>query len=298
LSAVAAVAVATLPAVQAVASAGDQPPNSANLTYSARTEAAAHLQYDGYASVLSADRAPMAGVWRTIGRVEHEDHWGHTMDLLKTFNNDPAHDVQVAITAYRQTVNDERASLSRAPKGADVSALRAVADRHKRNLGLLQQALSALRGSGKIPAAPTVHTVTINESSKPKFTGAFYTKDLTGSAGSALADTAWNAMTNDRVARTAVDNGQATLGRLLSGLQAQEEKQNWPSLSNMAGYVGSESANLRNSVAGEQEAINMYGQFATTAAGDPATASAFKEYRADEQGHLKVFSYELQHVKH
>jgi hypothetical protein len=132
----------------------------------------------------------------------------------------------------------------------------------------------------------------------PKFTGAFYTKDLTGPAGSALADTAWNALINDRVARTAVDNGQATLGRLLSGLQAQEEKQNWPSLSNMAGYVGGESANLKDSVAGEQDAITMYGQFAAKAAGDPATASAFKEYRADEQGHLKVFSYQLQHLKH
>ncbi len=267
-----------------------------NLTYSARTEAAAHAQYEGYASVLSG-HAPTGALWRTIGRVESQDHWGHTMELLKTFDNDPLHDVQVAIAAYQQTVGDERAILARAPGGADVSSLRAVADRHKKDLGLLDRALSALRGSGTMPNAPKVHAVAVGTSAKPKFEGAFYTRDLTGPAGSALADTAWNASVNDRVARTAVDNGQATLGRLMTGLQRQEEHQNWPSLANMAGYVGDVSANLRESIAGEKGAITMYGQFAAKAAGDPAVASALKEYAADEQGHLKTFSYELDHVK-
>ncbi len=300
---VAAATAAVVPPVQASAGFSSvprgrpDPATAQNLTYAARTEAAAHAQYEGYASVLSAGRAP-AKQWRTIGQVESEDHWGHTMELLKTFDNDPIHDVQVAITAYRQTVNAERAILTRAPKDADVSGLRAVADRHEKNLGLLDRALSALRGSGTMPSAPKVDTVTIETSTKPKFTGAFYTKDLTGPADSALADTAWNARVNERVARTAVDNGQATLGRLMAGLQRQEERQNWPSLANMAGYVGGVSANLKESIAGEKGAITMYGQFAAKAAGDPTAATAFKEYAADEQGHLKTFSYELDHVKH
>lgn len=92
-----------------------------------------------------------------------------------------------------------------------------------------------------------------------------------------------------------MDNGQATLGRLMAGLQRQEERQNWPSLSNTAGYVGGVSANLKESIAGEKGAIAMYGQFAAKAT-DPAVATALKKYAADEQGHLKT--YELDHVKH
>ena len=41
----------------------------------------------------------------------------------------------------------------------------------------------------------------------------------------------------------------------------------------------------------------MYGRFAAKAAGGPTVASAFKEYAADEQGHLKTLSYELDQVK-
>ena len=301
--AVAVTAAATIPSIPAMAGPNPTPgtqkmsaTNTQNLTYAAHTEAAAHLQYFGYASVLPGDKEPMAGMWRAVGRVEAQDHWGHSMDLLKMFNNDPAHDVQVAITAYQQTVNDEKTFMAHAPKGADLSELRAVAGRHDKNLGLLRQALSALQGKGQVPAAPKVDTVEVNKADKPKFTGTFYTKDLVGDANSALADTAWNAAVNDRVARTAVDKGQATLGQLMTGLARQEEEQNWPSLANMAGYVGGESANLKASIAGEKGAIDMYGRFASQAGGGSAVASALKEFGEDEEGHLKAFTYELNHL--
>lgn len=264
-----------------------------SIVHAARTEAAAHLQYNAYANVLSGAEGGLMETWQAVGRVEDQDHLGHQMDRIKMFTNNPAHDLQVAITAYQQTIGDEQAILGRVPKGADVSELRDVADRHKKDLALLQNASSALRGGRAMPAAPKVETVDVKKAHKPKFTGPFYDKDLTGDANSVLADAAWNGAVADRVSRTAVDNGQAGLAGIMGALQRQETEQNWPAVSNMAGYVGSAAANLKASIAGEKGAITMYGQYASHMGGDAAVAEMFKEFQADEKGHLKVFSDQL-----
>jgi rubrerythrin len=271
------------------------------VTYAAHTEAAANMQYFGYASALPASRAGVAGVWRTVGRIEHEDHWMSEIKSLNLLAANPIDNLKVVISAYQQAIKDDRAFAARAPKGsAAASELRAVADRYNHNVGLLQQALSALQGRGKIPAAPTVTKVAIKESTKPHYTGTFYTGDLTGDANSALSDAAWNWTLDDRAARTAVDNGQAELGQLLSALGAQEQNQNWPALSNMAGYVGGETDNLKQSIASENGANAMYQKFAAAAnkAGDSSQSAAFTDFGKDEQGHMKTFTQELNQVKH
>jgi rubrerythrin len=294
-----------LPPAQAVAASsataarGLDPATTQNLTHAARTEAAAALQYHAYASVLPAQRVDVANVWRTVGNVEHHDHWQQITKQLNLLDNDPADNVKVVISAYQQAIKNLQSIMAHAPQGSAItSELRTVSDRYRNNVALLQQALSALRGTGKVPAAPTPQTVTIQQTAKPRYTGAFYTADLTGGANSALSDSAWNWALDQGAAMTAVDNGQAELGRLLSGLQRQEEHQTWPALSNAAGYVNGEATNLKESVAGEHEAITMYGKFASQAkgAGNSAAASAFTDFGRDEQGHLKVFSTELQQL--
>jgi rubrerythrin len=307
-----AVAAVMYPCVETVAGAaaaatcsagarGPSPVTAQNMTHAAHTEAAANLQYFGYASVLPASQAGVANVWRTVGRVEHEDHWMSEVKGLNLLDANPTNNLKVVISAYQQAIKDDRTFAARAPKGsAAASELRAVADRYSQNVALLQQALSALQGRGKVPAAPKVNSVAIKESAKPHYNGNFYTADLTGGANSALSDAAWNWALAESAARTAVDNGQAALGQLLSGLGDQERRQNWPSLSNMAGYVNGEADNLKESIASEKGAITMYDQFAAKAntAGDSSQSAAFTDFRKDEQGHLKAFTEEYNQVKH
>ena len=74
--------------------------------------------------------------------------------------------------------------------------------------------------------------------------------------------------------------------------------QNFTELSNVAGYANSNAMNLQASIASEQGAIDMYGQYAPQAqqAGNTSLASTFRSIMGDEQGHHQTFSTELQQL--
>ena len=117
---------------------------------------------------------------------------------------------------------------------------------------------------------------------------------------SRIATAAYDRRGDARAARpgrsqTPVDTGQADLAALLSGLEAQERYQNWPAISNAAGYTNSNAANLRASIASEQGAIDMYTHYARQAeqAGDSSVSGVFLGIKADEAGHRKAFTTEL-----
>jgi rubrerythrin len=150
-----------------------------------------------------------------------------------------------------------------------------------------------------MPAPPAVKTVPIRASRRPRYSGSFY-NDLTGDSNSALEMAAWNWSEFQFLAKTAVDTGQANLAQLFSALESQERHQNWAALSNAAGYANGNAANLKVSIASEQGAIDMYGQYAPQAqtAGDASVASVFLSVRGDETGHHQTFSAELKQLTH
>jgi rubrerythrin len=293
-----------LPAVAAVAVLGTAapalaaPPSPtpasvlANAFYAARTESAAFQQYDGYAAAADASGHPeLADVWRTVATVEYYDHWMGDTSLAGQYQSaDNTTNLKVAISQASQTASADLALAAKAPKGSPVvGVLRAVAARETADARLLQQALT-----GSAPSAPAVTTVPVRVSAKPLYSGSLYA-DLTGDANSALSDAALNWGEYQYFARNAVNTGQAKLARLLSGLEAQEMDQNWPAISNAAGYVNGNAANLSTSIASETGAIQMYATFASQAktAGDTSAARMFTEVQGDEMGHHNTFSTEL-----
>jgi rubrerythrin len=270
------------------------------LISAAKTESAAYLQYYGYAAGADqSGQTALANVWRTVARVEHQDHWNHDITLAGLYSGtDNVANLQLAITQARQAATADEGWAARAPRGsAAAREVLTVAARETADARLLTQALNALRGKGgPVPAAPAIRQVQVRVSAVPHYSGAFY-NDLTGASDSALETAAWNWAQYQYDGKIAVDTRQANLAALFSGLEAQE-MQNWTGLSNVAGYVNSNAMNLQASIASEQGAINMYAQYATEAqrAGNTTVASTFRSIMGDEEGHHQTFTTELQQL--
>ncbi|MEU0968505.1 ferritin family protein [Streptomyces sp. NPDC005917] len=266
----------------------------------AKTETDAYLQYAGYAAgAVQTGRPDLARVWRSVGEVEHQDHWTHEVTLAGLYSgSDNVSNLRIAITQAQQAAKADSTWAAKAPRGSAAAAeLRAVAARETSAAKLLGQALAAEQGKGQMPSAPSVHTVSIQVTAAPHYSGAFY-NDLTDPSNSALDTAARNWAQYQYLAKTAVDTHQPKLAALFSGLAAQEAHENWNGLSNAAGYVNSNAANLKASVASEQGAIDMYTQYANKAqkAGSTAVAGVFHSIRGDEMGHHGTFSRELQQL--
>jgi rubrerythrin len=267
------------------------------LLSAAQTESAAYQQYYAYAQgAVNSNQPGLADVWQTVAKVEHQDHWTHEQTLGNFYSgSDNVTNLQTAITQAQKTAGQETRWAGQAPPGsAAANQLKAVAERELADARLLTQALAALQHKSTMPSAPAVTIVPIEVSSKPSYSGAFY-NDLTGASNSALAASAWNWAEYQWDAKTAVDTGQAGLAQVFASLQRQEQYQNYSALSNVAGYVNSNAANLTTSIASEQGAVDMYTQYATQAkaAGDPSLAGVFLSIKGDEQGHHQAFSAEL-----
>jgi rubrerythrin len=296
-----------LPAVAAVAALGAATPAmaasssldpasvKANAFHAAETESAAFLQYSGYATAANGSgHHELADVWRTVATVEYYDHWMQdTMLAGKYQSADNKTNLRIAISQAEQSASADLTLAAHAPNGSSAAtALTAVAARESADAKLLRQALS-----GSVPSGPAVSIVPIGVSASPHYSGSFYT-DLTGSANSALSDAALNWGEYQYFARNAVNTGQARLAQLFSGLEAQEMNQNWPAISNAAGYVNGDASNLSTSIASETGAIKMYSTFAAqaTQAGDTHATGIFTEIRGDEMGHHDTFAYELRRL--
>jgi rubrerythrin len=291
-----AAAIAMLSASTAAMATPSSPPASVltNAFYAARTESAAYQQYHAYAAAAGrSGQIGLANVWRTVGDVEHQDHWVNDVaiaGMYQSTNMDT--NLQVAINQAEQTAKNDRAYAAKNPGSAAADVLRKAAGWETYDAQLLAQALA-----GDVPSVPPVRTISIQASAMPYYSGSFY-NDLTGDAHSGLSDAALNWAEYQLFAHVAADTGHAHLATLFSGLEAQERNQNWPAISNVAGYVNDSATNLRTSIASEEGAIQMYNKFATEAqrAGDPADAKAFLSKAADESGHRQTFMTELWHL--
>ena len=90
----------------------------------ARISAGAYLEYYGYATGAEKERfTNEANVWRTVGDVEHQDHYTHEVTLLALFSEtDNAANLEFAITQAQQVAQRDfaRAAQNPASKAARV----------------------------------------------------------------------------------------------------------------------------------------------------------------------------------
>jgi rubrerythrin len=269
------------------------------LISAARTESAAYLQYYGYAT--QADRTGhtnLADVWRTVGKVEHQDHWlGEVTTAGFYSSTDNVANLKLAVTQARQTAQEDRAWAAENPHTSAANVLREIAARETYDASLLSEALRAVQGNGSIPTAPGVTKVRVVSSPQPRYSGTFY-NGLTSGSSSALEQAAWLWAEYQYIGQTAVNTGQPDLGALLGGLENQEAQQNWPEIANAAGYVNGNASNLNSSIASEAGAIQMYTGYAQQAQtdGNPTVASMFTDVKGDEMGHHATFTAELQEL--
>jgi rubrerythrin len=282
-------------APRATASAGNGPAVRQLLVSAAQTESAAYQQYYAYAEG-AASRPDLANVWQTVAKVEHQDHWTHEQTLGNFYSgSDNVANLKTAIKQAQQTASQDTNWAARAPRGsAAAGELAAIAKRERADAGLLTQALAAVQHKTPVPVARAVSAVPISVSSQPHYSGSFY-NELTGASNSALEAAAWNWSEYQWDAKTAVDTGQARLAKLFSALQVQEQYQSYSAISNVAGYVNGDAANLKASIASEQGAVDMYTRYATTAKklGDPSLGHVLLSIRGDEIGHHQTFTAEL-----
>jgi rubrerythrin len=253
----------------------------------ARTESAAYLQYNAYADAArSRGQTDIADAWRSIAKVEHQDHYTHEVTLARLYSaSDNTANLKTAIAQAQRTAKDYETYAGCEPHGSQAQRdLRTLAARERHDAMLLHRALA-----GNIPKPPRVATDAVATASVPKYSGMAYT-DLTD----ALADPAWNWAEYQWMAKTAVDTGHARLAALFGGLQAQEAQRNWVEISNDAGYVNDAAMNLKESIRSEQGAQQMYANYArqAQAAGDTTVAAAFTSIKGDEHGHEQTFTAE------
>lgn len=271
------------------------------LINAAKTEVDAYQQYYAYAQAAASSGQPaLATVWQTVGEVQHQDHFTHEVTLAKLYSgSDNAANLRTLADITSQIAAKYRVWATEAPTGsAAATVLQAVAARETASNRLLVRALNALGSHATMPTPPPIATVPILVAPQPHFSGVFY-DHLTNDSDSALEAAAWIWGGYQFAAKTAVDTGEADLAALLSGLEAQAQRQTWPELLNVAGFVNGNALNLQTSIASEQSAITMYGGYATQAqqAGDTSVAGVFRSVQGDETGHHRVFSTELRRYR-
>jgi hypothetical protein len=259
------------------------------------------MQYATYADA-AARHPSLARVWGAVGEVEHQDHWTHEITLANLYSgSDNIVNLKTAVAQAQQAAGADRNLAAKAPKRSVAAAqLKAVARREGADARLLARALTSLQvpGHGGMPAVPAVTTVPIRVSPKPRYSGTLYNA-LTGPYDSALERAAWNWAEYQFMAKVAVSTGQARLGAIFAALEYEERYWNWAVLSNAAGYANGIVTNLKTSIASEQGAIDMYGQYAPQAqsAGDASVASVFLSIQGDEMGHKQTFTTELNQLR-
>lgn len=94
-------------------------------------------------------------------------------------------------------------------------------------------------------------------------------------------------------AQAARARGQSDLATLFEQTAETELQEHFAEEAELAGLVGSDSANLRDALSGEAyEVETMYRQFAEEARadGDAAAADRFAEVREDERRHHQAFA--------
>ena len=93
-------------------------------------------------------------------------------------------------------------------------------------------------------------------------------------------------------AEQARKSGNADLAALFEQTAQVERLEHFAEEAVLAGFLGSDSENLRQAISGEAyEVDTMYREFAeqAEAAGENAAADRFREIRSDEAGHLAAF---------
>lgn len=101
-------------------------------------------------------------------------------------------------------------------------------------------------------------------------------------------------------AKHARERGQPAVADLFEQTAQTELLEHFAEEAQLAGFAGSDAANLRDALAGESyEVETMYRQFAEDAKadGDEAAAARFEEVRQDEMRHRDTFAAALSRLE-
>src|SRR5450830_368779 len=143
----------------------------------------------------------------------------------------------------------------------------------------------------RVPTPQTVDPVVITAST-PACTGQTQVNLLDAMHGEAFAYAKYTAY-----ALQAARTHQTALAKLFSGTAQVELQEHFAAEAVLAGLVGTNAANLQDSITGETwEHTTMYPGFATQATADncPAAAALFTEIAVDEGGHAAAYTLALQ----
>src|SRR5450830_868844 len=143
----------------------------------------------------------------------------------------------------------------------------------------------------RVPTPQTVDPVVITAST-PACTGQTQVNLLAAMHGEAFAYAKYTAY-----ALQAARTHQTALAKLFSGTAQVELREHFAGEAVLAGLVGTNAANLQESITGETwEHTTMYPGFATQATADncPAAAALFTEIAVDEGGHAAAYTLALQ----
>ena len=269
-----------------------QPSTKANLLYAMNTESFAYAQYHAYADgAMQSSHRDLALLWTTIGDVEFYDHFTTEAGLVGLVGSNTAN-LQAAIASEADAITMYTQFAKQAQsQGCSTVAARftEIAGDESGHHSLFMQALNALQGHGQVPAPPPLNPTTIHRSTAV-CGGQTETNLTTAEYSEALA---WAQYT--LYARQAANTGQAKLAELFTGIAAVELEDHFASEAVLSGLVGSNAANLQDSISSEAGAIQMYTKFANQAdsVGDHSVATTFREIRSDEEGHHASFQQAL-----
>ncbi len=299
VGAAAMLALSTGGAVQAAPVASDTGGTRANMQKALRSEASAYAEYTTFAEAARRSGHPeIAALFRRIARVELRDHFAKQAKRLRLVRGDLAN-VRDAIKGETRDLVDYGRWAREAAADGCREAARAFTQIRKDEAGHLaryKKAEKALMSSAPDSAIPSPgrpdHAVV--RPGRAKCVARTVRNLRTAMDGEAFAHARYTFYADH-----ARSSGRPRLAALFRGAAETELSDHFITQANLSGLVGDTAANLRAAIAGETEAIGMYGSYAKAAAkaGDRSSAALFREIRGDEEKHHKEFRAALEKLK-
>src|SRR5450759_4180558 len=267
-----------------------------NLLAAMHGEAFAYAKYTAYAlQAARTHQTALATLFSGTAQVELQEHFAGEAVLAGLVGTNAAN-LQDSITGEtweHETMYPGFAAQATADKCTAAAALfTEIAVDEGGHAAAYTLALKALTDPlVSVPTPQTVDPVVITAST-PACTGQTQVNLEAAMHGEAFAYAKYTAY-----ALQATRTQQTALATLFSGTAQVELQEHFAAEAVLAGLVGSNAANLQDSIAGETwEHTTMYPGFAKQATKDKCTAAAalFTEIAVDEGGHAAAYTLALQ----
>jgi rubrerythrin len=294
------IAVIAVPAASASAASGARAPAGFDVAVSTKTnaltamhgEAFAYAKYGAYAGEAArTDKTRVAKLFTRTARVELDDHYASEAKVAGLVGSNRAN-LQDAISGeiYETTTMypsfAAQAKADGCPLAADLFT--EIADDEAVHAAGYRTVLESLSDTSvKVPAPQVVVPVAITRS-QPACSGQTLTNLLEAMHGEAFAYAKYNLYADH-----AQQTGHPSIAKFFRGTAQVELREHFAGEAVLAGLVGSNLANLTDTITGETyEAQTMYPGFANQAAtaGDRQAARLFSKIAKDEARHAAAFT--------